>query len=225
MATENPGDGVHKAAVLLRSLPKSQRTRLLKRIEAAQAEAVANEMNRLGILDQSEQKAIVREFAKASGAKPKRPRPRKHAPFEFLREMPTDALLDLIADEQPQTIATILSYLPPRQTAAVLEEMGVEEQMSIVWRIATLGEVDPETIRDVEKALERRLSTGASSSSGHRGIGQVVQILGIVEPAVERRILSELAETDPELHRAIRRAMFGVDVAPYGEQEMLEAAG
>jgi len=46
-------------------------------------------------------------------------------------------LLGLIADESPQTIALLLSYLPPRQAAALLANFAPDQQFSVVCRIAT----------------------------------------------------------------------------------------
>ena len=52
----------------------------------------------------------------------------------------------------------------------------------------------------------------------------VVKMLNVMVPAAERRLLGDLAQADPDLHREIRRAMFGADVAACGEWNVTGAA-
>jgi flagellar motor switch protein FliG len=134
-------------------------------------------------------------------------------PFEFLYNVPDDEILCWIAGEHPQTIAMILSYLPPRQAVAVLAGLSPEEQLSVVCRIATMEEPSPEVIRDVEEGLRSRFCDADDQPGDNRGIARLVRMLNIMEPKAERRLLDELTETDPALVLSIRQAMFGVEAA------------
>ncbi len=152
-----PSSSLRKAAVLLLSLPYEQRSQLLARLEPQQSETVAVEMNGLGEVGSDEREAAMREFAQANPVKLGRRQPEKTVPFQFLHNLESDVLVGLIADEQPQTVALILSCVPPRQAAAVLAGLTPEDQASLVCRIASVGEASPEVVRDVEDALQRRL--------------------------------------------------------------------
>ena len=198
---------------------------MLGRLDSQQAAAVTAELNGLGEVSGDEQEAVVREFAGPSVARLDHGRPAKTAPFQFLHDLSTDALRDLVAGEHPQAIALVLSYLPPQQAAALLAELTPEEQFSVVCRIATMSEASPEVVRDVANGLKRRRSAAVGRPAGNRGVAQVVRILNVMEPAAERRLLGKLAEADPQLVREIRRVMLGVDVAACEEWEMAEAAG
>jgi flagellar motor switch protein FliG len=222
MATSE--ESLRKAAVLLRSLSKPQRTRLLDRLEPQQAAAVTAEMNGLGHLSQAEQEAVVREFARASAARSGKRRPPSNTPFHFLQGLDTNALLALIAGEHPQAIALVLCQLPPELAGKVLDKLTPEEQLSAICRIAAMSEPSPEVMEDVQQGLKRRLLGDPGRSGGKHGITSVVRILNVMEPAVERRLLRELADADPELVRSIRRAMFGADVAACEEWAVAEAA-
>ena len=171
------------------------------------------------------EKPCSREFAEAGPVELCRRPPEKTAPFQFLHDLETDALLELIADEQPQTVALILSCVPPQQAAAVLAGLTIEDQISLVCRIATVGAASPEVVRDVENALMRRLCAPGGGSTENRGVASLVRILNSMSPPVERRLLASLSETAPQFVQEIRRAMFGVDVAAGEEQDARSAAG
>ncbi|MEN6407956.1 MAG: hypothetical protein ABFC77_15990 [Thermoguttaceae bacterium] len=194
-------DNLRKAAVLLLSLPKPQRLQLLDRLLPRQAAAVAAEMTRLA----SEPTDVAEPLDDPAAE-----------PFEFLQNLPTDALLELIADEQPQTIAMVLSYVPPQEAAAALAGMTPDQQFAVVCRIATMGEPTMGAIHAVEAELRRRMPDDAQVAHRRRGIVNVVRMLNVMEPTIERRLLGELADTDPQLVGEIRKVMFGVDVASCG---------
>jgi flagellar motor switch protein FliG len=219
-----PISNLRKAAVLLLSLPYEQRSPLLGRLEPQQSEAVVAEMNRLGEVGSGERAAVMREFAEANPVKPRLRPAEKTVPFQFLHDLESDALLGLIADEQPQTVALILSCVPPQQAATVLAALTPEDQTSLICRIATVGAASREVIRDVENALKRRLSAPITELTDNRGVASVVRILNVLPPAVERRLLATLSEAEPQLARDIRRMMFGVDVAAGEEQPVRSAA-
>jgi flagellar motor switch protein FliG len=215
---------LHNAAVLLLSLPKQQAAELFDCLEPDQAAAVTAEMGRLKEIDATEGEAVAREFAAASATSAADRQPAEAVPFEFLCDFDSEDLLPLIAGEHPQIIALILSYLPPEQAADLLAGLSVDEQLAIVCRIAEMAEPSPEVIRDVEEGLRSCLSGGSDRPVGKRGVASVVRMLNVMEPAIERKLLGELAEAEPELEREIRRAMFGVDVAARREPDMTEAA-
>ena len=215
---------LHKAAVFLLSLPKEQAADLLARLEPEQAAAVTGEMARVSEIDVAEGEAVAQEFAAARETGVADQRPVEAEPFEFLRDVDSLELSQLITGEHPQIIALILSYLSPQQAADVLERLPPDEQLSAVYRIAEMGEPSAEVIHDVEDALRAHLTGGNVRPAISRGVASVVRLLNMIEPVIERRLLDELAEADPELEREIRRAMFGVDIAERQEQSMTEAA-
>ena len=139
MVTSN----LHKAAVLLSSLPKEQVARLLEQLEPEQVTAVTAEISRLRGIHEAERQTVAQEFAAASATHENNRPPAGTAPFQFLYEIPSDDLLELIADEHPQTVAVILAYLPPRQAAAVVAGLSPEGQLSVVSRIADHGPAEP----------------------------------------------------------------------------------
>lgn len=219
-----PIKNLRKAAVVLQSLSKEQAAALLGKLEPEQAAAVTAEMGGLPKVDDTERDAVTREFAQARVREVRHRQAVDHVPFEFLNNLDGHALLDLIADEHPQTIALVLSCLSPSQSAAAIAELTPEQQLSVVCRIATMSEPSPEAVRDVEQGLHRRMFGAPRRPTSHCGVTSVIRMLNVMEPATERKLLSDLSESAPELVREIRRVMFGVDVPVYGSGDLARAA-
>ncbi|NLF06607.1 MAG: hypothetical protein GX594_01320 [Pirellulaceae bacterium] len=202
---------LRKAAVVLMSLPKDRADDLLGRISPDEAAAVSREMARLGELNPEEQAAAFDEFLTAAErAKP--PLPTEQHPFDFLRDVKPKILAEVLVGEQPQTIALVVSCLPLKQGAETLDALPPDCQTSVARRLAALERPDREILEEVAHALRNRLAGGNPRRCGG-GVGFVVKILNAMQPAGERRLLAELAQLDPGLHRQIRLAMFGPDVA------------
>ncbi len=60
--------------------------------------------------------------------------------------------------ERPQTIALVLSHLPPERAGERAGAFAPALQVEVVRRLVDLENTDPETLREVERALEARLS-------------------------------------------------------------------
>ncbi len=130
-------------------------------------------------------------------------------PFDFARKTDPAQLLNFIQDEHPQTMALITAYLRPEQAAAVLSALPADRQVDVARRIALMDRTSPEIVQEVERVLERKLSSVVSqeyASAG--GITSVVEVLNQVDRATERTIIDALEVQDPELAEEIRRRMF-----------------
>ena len=129
-------------------------------------------------------------------------------PFDFIRRTDPAHLLNFIQGEHPQTIALILSYLEPKNAALVLGGLEVEVQANVAKRIAEMERTLPETLREVERVLEKNLSTIASEDYAIAGgLDSIVEIMGVVDRATEKQILEALEEEDPELAEEIKKRM------------------
>lgn len=227
---------IRKAAVLLMSLPQEQAAQLLAKLDGKQVEAVSIEIARLGAVSGEEQETVVHDFANASptgltggsgglgvaknlleqalgkNATATLDSVRQSIealPFGFLQKVDSQNLLTFIIDEHPQTIALILSHMPPQQAAAIINGLPAERQLSVVRRIAMMGQTSPEIIHVVEKGLEHRMASVMSQQFEKAGgVDAVAEILNVVDRATERSLLENLAQEDPDLVEEIRRLMF-----------------
>jgi len=130
-------------------------------------------------------------------------------PFDFVRKADPSQLLNFIQNENPQTIALIMAYLQPEKAALLLSSLPPEKQVDIAKRIATMERVSPEVIMDVEKVLERQLSTVVVEDyTNVGGIQAIVNILNGVDRSTEKNIIEALEMENPELAEEIRKRMF-----------------
>ena len=130
-------------------------------------------------------------------------------PFDFVRRTDPAHLLNFIQSEHPQTIALILSYLDSHKSSLIIGALPQGIQADVAKRIATMDRTSPEVLREVERVLERKLSTLASedyTSAG--GIDTIVEMLNLVDRGTERNIIEELEDEDPELAEEIKKRMF-----------------
>lgn len=130
-------------------------------------------------------------------------------PFDFIRRTDPTHLLNFIQQEHPQTIALILAYLEPAKASVILSKLPHEIVSDVAKRIATMDRTSPEVLREVERVLEKKLSTLSSedyTSAG--GVESIVEILNLVDRSTEKGIIENLEEEDPELAEEIKKRMF-----------------
>lgn len=130
-------------------------------------------------------------------------------PFDFIRKAEPTQLLNFIQSEHPQTIALILAYLEPEKASAVLSALPPERQAEVAKRIAIMDTTSPEVIKEVERVLERKLSSIAPQEMRMAGgVKSVVEIINRVDRATEKTIMESLEVQDPELAEEIKKLMF-----------------
>lgn len=130
-------------------------------------------------------------------------------PFEFIRKADTMQIVHLVANENPQTIALLMSYLEPKKASSVLAVLPNEQQVEVVTRMASMESVIPEYIREAEMILEHRLAKmGMSDQATVGGLDAVVKIINSVDRGTEKNILERLDILDPDLSENIKRNMF-----------------
>ena len=130
-------------------------------------------------------------------------------PFDFLRKTDPSQLLTFIQNEHPQTIALIIAYLEPDQAAIILGALPTDVQADVAKRIASMDRTSPDIIREVERVLERKLSTLVNQDFATAGgVEAVVEVLNRVDRTTEKSILEALEVDNPELAEEIKRRMF-----------------
>lgn len=239
---------IHKAAIVLMSLPEEEAAVVLSKLNPKEVEQVSIEIARTKRISPMEMDMTIREFADTSpssstegGSLDLAKNLVKKAlgsdagqaldnirqtiealPFGFLRTVDTQNVLTYVIDEHPQTIALIMSYLPATYGAEILAGLPPERQLAVVRRMATMGQTNPEIIREVERGLEGRMSNVVSTSFQNAGgVESVAEMLNVSERATERTILEQLAGEDPDLVEEIRRLMFVFeDIAKFSGKDV-----
>ncbi|WMJ88451.1 flagellar motor switch protein FliG [Anaerocolumna sp. MB42-C2] len=130
-------------------------------------------------------------------------------PFEFVRKTDASQMLNFIQDEHPQTIALILSYLSSGQASSIISALPPDKQADVAKRIAQMDRTSPDVIKEVERVLERKLSSLVNQDyTIVGGVDSIVAILNTVDRGTEKHIMETLEIEEPELADEIRRKMF-----------------
>jgi len=146
--------------------------------------------------------------------------------IESLKWMDSVAVAELIKNEHPQIIATILVHLEPDQVSEVLNQFVERLRNDVLLRIATLEGVQPTALRELNDVLTQLLS-GADrvKKSAMGGEGMAAEILNFMGGVIEASALNAIREYDPELAQRIQDKMFTfenlVDVDDRGIQLLL----
>ena len=132
-----------------------------------------------------------------------------YRPFTIARKADPTQLLNIIIDENPQTIALILCYLQPDKAAQILSWLPENLQNDVAYRVATIRSTSPYAVKEVERALEYKLSNFIKpDATVIGGIESLVDMLNRVDRNTERNITTGLEEQDKELAEKLRASMF-----------------
>ena len=237
MAKKQELTGRQKAAIFLVSLGSDVSSGIFKHMKEDEIEQLTFEIARLDKIEPEDRDAVLQEFQEMMMAQDfitnggidyardilERALGTQKAidiinrltsslqvrPFDFIRRTDPSHLLNFIQGEHPQTIALILAYLDPQKAALILAGLTHGVQADVARRIAVMDRTSPDVLREVERVLERKLSTLASedfTSAG--GIDAIVEVLNNVDRSTEKIIIEALEEEDPELAEEIKKRMF-----------------
>jgi len=148
------------------------------------------------------------------------------AGIESLKWMDAPTVADLIKNEHPQIIATILVHLEFDHAGEILKHFPDRLRNDVLLRIATLDGVQPAALRELNEALTRMMAgTTSVKKAAMGGIRHAAEILNFVGTAAETAIVDNVREYDPELAQKILDEMFVfenlVDIDDRGIQLLL----
>ncbi|MCC6125580.1 MAG: hypothetical protein IT426_11500 [Pirellulales bacterium] len=223
-------DGIRKAAILVASLDRDAADAVLELLGTERARQVRQAVVAMEDIPAAEQERVLDEFARMRPGNPAREmsgvelagrlaeeigwgaanfaeREAKEPsgrPFVRLHEAEGEKLARLLGGERPQTIALVLSHLPSRQAGGILVRFPADQQVEIVRRLVDLEETDPAILREVEKALESRLSRQVRMQ--RRRVAGIEALSGIIEESssdVSLKILDNISVGDRQLARKL----------------------
>ncbi|CNI14125.1 MULTISPECIES: flagellar motor switch protein FliG [Yersinia] len=128
--------------------------------------------------------------------------------IETLNFMEPQAAFDLIRDEHPQIIATILVHLKRGQAADVLSKFDDRARNDIMLRIATFGGVQPAALQELTEVLSNLLHGQNLKRSKMGGVRPAAEILNLMKNQQEEAAIEAVREFDQELAQKIIDEMF-----------------
>tara|TARA_B100001250_G_scaffold14296_1_gene12499 strand:- start:10189 stop:11223 length:1035 start_codon:yes stop_codon:yes gene_type:complete len=137
-----------------------------------------------------------------------RTRKNEHSGFRLLKNVDPEQIAPFVAGEHPQTLALILSQIDPDQAAGILSQLPQSTQVEVSYRIATLENITPAILKQVEENLESKLHDILDTQSDIGGPKVVANMLNLTGSSIERSVLEQLDSHDPEIAENVRNMMF-----------------
>jgi len=129
--------------------------------------------------------------------------------IESLKWMDAQSVADLVRNEHPQIIATILVHLERDQASEVLEHFTERLRNDVVLRIATLDGVQPAALRELNEVLTKLLTGNENlKKKPMGGIRTAAEILNFFSGESEASVMSNLKDYDPDMAQKIMDEMF-----------------
>ena len=128
--------------------------------------------------------------------------------FYMLKNVAADQIAPFISHEHPQTIGLVLSQLDPNQSSGILAQLPERMQADVAYRIATMENITPNVIKQIEESLEASLRDMLGGNQDVGGPKVVADILNLTGSSVEKNVLDQMDGQDPEVAEAVRNLMF-----------------
>ncbi len=229
--------GIRKAAILLMTLGPEASNEVIKDLPDEQIQKIGLEIANIHHISSKERRQVLKEFIEVNKAKDfdiaggmsyaksllskalgdeKAEQllegiiqDAKQKPFLAVRKSDTPSLINVLMDENPQTIAITLANIQPQKAAVVMAELPLQLQKEVAVKIGNDSSVPIEVIKIIEESLTRKLkSINNSESETAGGVVALVDILDNVDRRTEKFLLEKIENEDSELAEKIRENMF-----------------
>jgi flagellar motor switch protein FliG len=229
---------VQKLAALLIVLGPESAAQVLRNLDEHELEAVTAEMSKQQFISQQLQEELLREFSEVAveastgirgGVEVTKnaleksvglfrasniisrvaPMRTPVAAMQQITEMESRQIFNLIKQEQPQTIALVVSYLSPEKASQLIPMLRNEVRDQVVERLATMAPTPIEIVERVVDVLNHKLGgkhTRALNQTG--GVKTAAELLNAMDKNLSKSLLITIEERNPELGASIRQKMF-----------------
>jgi flagellar motor switch protein FliG len=128
--------------------------------------------------------------------------------IDALNWLDASSVAELIADEHPQIIATILVHLERDRASGVLTFLNERLRNDVMLRIATFGGVQPTALHELTDVLNGMLSGQGAKRSKMGGVRTAAEILNYMSSTDEDAVVANLRQLDADLAQRIVDEMF-----------------
>ena len=149
------------------------------------------------------------------------------AGIESLKWMDAPSVAELIKNEHPQIIASILVHLERDHAAAILNALGERLRGDVVMRVATLDGIHPNALRELNDTIAKVLAgSDQIKKAALGGVRAAAEILNFVGSTSEASILETVRTVDDGIAQGIMDEMFVfenlMDIDDRGIQALLK---
>lgn len=229
--------GIERSAIFLMSLGEAEAASVLKYLEPKEVQKISAAMMKLKNLSRDDIAEVFHEFMlsaagktdigldsneyirnmliqalgddKAAGLLDRIMHNSDTSGIESLKWMDPGAVAEMIGNEHPQIIATILVHLEPDLAAEIMKMFSERTRNDVLLRISTLDGVQPLALRELNDVLSKLLSGGGTGKKTlHGGVETAAEILNFMGHTLEAEMMENVRSYDPELAQKIEDKMF-----------------
>jgi flagellar motor switch protein FliG len=170
------------------------------------------------VLDKDQLEQIQSRIREATGKKDS---------FADIHLASTDELVIALEGEHPQTIAVVLSELPPKKSQEILSHLSEEAQLKAVWKMTSPELVGGRVKQRIAAMISKRLKSVKGETLAEKP-EQILRKLAVVLSGLEKdlrdRLLDEINKHDGEKSATIRRLMITwEDIPSIADRSLQEA--
>lgn len=129
--------------------------------------------------------------------------------IEALKWMDPGSIAELLKNEHPQIVASILVHLERDHASEVLRNFSERFRNDVLLRIATLDGIQPQALQELNEVLSKVLSGGEKLKKATLGgTKTAAEILNFLGTQLETAAVEAIREHDPDLAQKILDQMF-----------------
>jgi flagellar motor switch protein FliG len=228
---------INKSALLLMSLGEDSAAEILKHLSPRDVQRIGHAMASLKTVTQQDMDAVLEEFVsdaqqqasipgdsneyirsvltkalgenKASGLLDRILQGDNTGGIESLKWMDAGTVADLIRNEHPQIIATIMVHLERDHAGEIINYFNERLRSQVLLRIATLDGIQPGALNELNEVLTKLLSgNDARKRTSMGGVRVTAEILNYLGNQIESEVMQTIEEYDQDLAQKILDEMF-----------------
>jgi flagellar motor switch protein FliG len=232
--------GVHKGAILMLALGEEEAAEVMKHLGPREVQKLGAAMSTMKAIQSEELVAVLDEFRtetdqntslgvdsdeyirsvltkalgedKAASLLNRILGTRDASGIESLKWMDAQSVADLVRNEHPQIIATILVHLERYHACEVLDHFTERLRNDVVLRIATLDGVQPAALRELNEVLTKLLTGNENlKKKPMGGVRAAAEILNFLSGENEASVMANLKNYDADMAQKIMDEMFVFD--------------
>ena len=233
-------EGIQKGAILLLALGEDEAAEVMKFLGPREVQKLGAAMSAMKAVQSEELEAVLEDFRteteqntsigldsddyirsvmtkalgddKASSLLNRILGARDASGIESLKWMDAQSVAELIRNEHPQIIATILVHLERYHACEVINHFTERLRNDVVLRIATLDGVQPAALRELNEVLTKLLTGNESlKKKPMGGVRAAAEILNFLSGENEASVMGNLKNYDGDMAQKIMDEMFVFD--------------
>ncbi len=233
-------DGLTNAAILLMSIGEEEASEVFKYLTPKEVQSLGETMAKLKVVDSGKIEAVLTSFQETTSVQrslvsdtdeyvrnvlnkalgtdkagfliDRILQGKDVSGIEGLKWMDAATVAELIRNEHPQIIASILVHLERDQASSILALMTERTRNDVILRITTLDGIQPNALKELNEVLTNVMAGSEKlKKTALGGVKAAAEILNFMNSSTEAATVESIRAYDPDLAQKIVDQMFTFD--------------